>query len=243
MIDFEKLEKFSLDDYIKDTFIGFYQHLFSENKSEFHYDPDKERSRINISDQFSTEDLTPDFKPTIYIRRQPFSYVNTSIDQFLGAQGINGAHSYTDLVAGSIEVVCVSSVELEACRMASLIFLLTNQFRDELVKKANLYKVEVKALGMSQPLEAASTMRVVEVPVLVQLMFPYDWELVERQVGPILQGIEIGRSTDPVTGEPITAEKPVDECNPADDRVDLGSENDGRVKICVPFTSIDNSER
>lgn len=244
MIDFNTLEKFSLDDFIKDVFIGFYQHLFFENKCEFHYDPDKARSRINISDQFSTDDLTPELKPTIYIRRHPFSYVNTSIDQFFGATNRLGDRAYSDLLAGSIEIVCVSSVELEACRLASMVFLLTGQFRDELVSKANLYRVDVKTLGEAQPLEAASTIRVVEVPVLIQLMFPYGWETMNRYKGPILQGIEIGRSDDPVTGKPIMADKPKDGCG---DRVDgsgvdmnTGSDDNGKVNICVPFTSLEN---
>lgn len=241
MIDFNNLDKFSLDDFIKDTFIGFFQSIFYENQSEFRYDPDKEVTRLNISDQFSKDDLTPEFKPTIYIRRHPFSYVNTSIDQFFGAQGLAGTKAYGDLIAGSIEAVCVSSVELEACRLAGLVFLLTNQFKNELCAKAHLYRVEVKTLGEAQPIQVASTMRVVEVPVLIQVMFQYNWNVAERYSKPILNGIEIGRATDVVTGEPIYADKSVsDDCSGDQEGVDLETDKDGKVRICVPFSSIDS---
>lgn len=240
MIEITSLDKCNLDDYIKDFFIGFYQNLFYINKSEFKYDPDKRVSRINIADQFAVDDLTPEFKPTIYIRRHPFSFVNTSIDQFFGGS-LYGASAYGDLIAGSVEVVCVSSVELEACRLASMVFLLTNQFKNTLCKDTGMYKVDVKTLGEAQPIQVASTMRIVEVPVLVQIMFQYNWKIIPDETGPMLSEIVVGRATDVVKGEPLTAVS-AKSCDGSETGLDIGAADGNRVKICIPMTAADPTD-
>lgn len=174
MIDFSKLEKYDVDSYVKDLFIGFYQHLFHQNKGEFHFDPCGEVSNINISDQFCSDDLTGEFKPSIYIRRRPFNFMGTSIDQLESKNLTTGSTARTDLISGVIEVVSVSRVGLEACRLASMVFLLTNQFKDALLSKG-LFDMSVKTLGEETPLVQNSTQKIVEVPVVIQVVFQYSW--------------------------------------------------------------------
>ena len=239
MIDIYNLDKFRIDDFVKDFFIGFYQALFMQNKSEFQYDPDKELTKLNIADQFSVDDLTPEFKPTIYIRRRPFSFMGTSIDQFMGGNLLTGSKLYSDLIAGTLEVVCVSRVGLEASRLAGLVFLLTNEFKNELCKNTGMHQVSVKTLGEEQPTDVRSTMRIVEVPVLIQVVFQYTWAVEKMNLVP-LKEIEIGKSSNPVTGEELVG-IPNTGCN-GGTGVDVGDvdglgSDDGEVKICIPITS------
>ena len=198
MIDLTNLDKFNLDDYVKDTFIGFYQALFSQNKGEFMWDPDKNISKINIADQFSFDNEHPELKPLIYLRRRPLSFMNTSIDQLYRQNLITGATERTDLIAGTVEAVCVSSVELEACRLAGIVFMLTNAFRDELVAKSGLFKVDVKALGEAMPLNASSQIKLVEVPVVIQVMFTVSWltSQILTDDNPVVSDIIVSREID-----------------------------------------------
>ena len=243
MIDLQNLNKFYLDDFVKDYFIGFYQALFSQNKGEFHFDPDKELTRINISDQFAVDDLTPEFKPTIYIRRKPLVFMNTSIDQFAGGDLMTSSKRYTDLISGTVEIVCVAQEGLEAARLAGLIFLLTTQFKDEL-RKHGMFDVSVKALGEEEPRDVRSTFRVVEVPVAVQIMFQYSWAVTTMNLLP-LADVEVARSSDVTTGETLVG-VPNDGCN-GQSGVSIGDVNtDGQdvnegaeevTKLCIPMTS------
>ena len=205
MIDLENIDRYLLDDYIKDAFIGFYQNLFFQNSTEFKYSPDPQVTRLNICDQFSSNDLTPEFKPTIYIRRHPFSFMNTSIDQYAGGNIMTGAKAYSDLIGGLVDIVCLSSVELEAQRLASIVFFTTNAFKDEICRMTGLFKVDAKTLGEAQPLDAKSTIRIVEVPVSVQIMFQSSWisENIKKSNDAILNEIVIARSTD-VSGKQLT---------------------------------------
>jgi len=236
MIDIFNLDKFYLDDFIKDLFIGFYQSLFNKNNGEFKYDPDKNVSRLNIADQYSVDDLTPEMKPSIYIRRRPFSYMNLSIDQRGGSDMMTGATAYSDLIAGAIEVVALSRNGLEASRLAGLIFLLTNQFKTEL-RKTGMFKVDVKTLGEEQPIDVRSGFRIVEVPVTIHVMFQYTWAIQTMGLS-AMNEIEVGRSNDLVTGDSILG-VPNTGCNDGVGiNVDGGdSGDDGEVKICIPLTS------
>ena len=233
MINLENLDKLVIDDYIKDALIGFYQNLFYQNKTEFKFDPDKSVSRINICDQFSVDDLTPDFKPTIYIRRHPFSFVNTSIDQMFSRNLMTGSTGYSDLIAGSVEVVCVSSVELEACRLASIIFMVTNAFKSEICSKTGMFRVDVKALGEAQPLAAGATMKLVEVPVTLQLMFQSSWVCnPDLSRAAVLREVVPARSTNVVTGEKLTGI--------ADNGCGNGSgvcTDESSHSLCIPLTA------
>lgn len=220
MITFNNLNKFYVDDYVKDVFLTFYQLLFSQNESEFKYSPDKQVTKLNIADQFSFDDLTPEVKPTIYIRRHPFSFMNTSIDTFLGAGSAQGSNVYTDLIMGAVDIVCLSQVELEACRLAGIVFMLTNQFRHSLLQGTGLFRVDVKTLGSAQPLSAQSTMRLVEVPVTIQVIFQYSWMVENMGKHELLANIDITRSTNLVTGSSLHKEG-----------------DDGElVKVCIPMT-------
>lgn len=233
MINLENLDKFQIDDYVKDLFIGFYQALFYQNQGEFHYDPDISRSSINIADQFNTSDLTPEFKPTIYIRRRPFSFMNTSIDQLLGRNFLEGTSSYVDLIGGSVEIVAVAREGLEASRLAGIIFLLTNQFKNEF-RKRGLHDISVKTIGEEEPRDIRSSMRIVEVPVAVQITFTYGWILKNIESDTMLNGVDIGRSTDTVSGDRLSG-TPATGCNDG-----LGVEIDDSgddVKVCIPITS------
>lgn len=234
MVDLENLDKYYIDDYIKDIFIGFYQQLFNQNRGEFFYDiEDKDRSTIDISDHFSIQDLTPEFKPTIYIRRRPFSFMGTSIDQMMSKSLMTGDQRSTDLIAGSIEVVAVAREGLEASRLAGIIFLVTNAFKDQF-RKRGVFDMSVKTIGDEVPKDIRSSMRVVEVPVLIQLSFQYSWMLTST-TGVPLSGITAGRSTETVSGNKLTG-IPATGCNDGTG-VDVGDGDDGETKICIPITS------
>jgi len=235
MIDLANLDKFYLDDFVKDYFIGFYQALFSQNNGEFKYDVDKELTRLNIADQFSEDNLTPEFKPTIYIRRRPLSFLNTSIDQFAGGNLVTGSKTYTDLIGGAVEVVSVSREGLEASRLAGLVFLLTNQFKTEL-RKNGMFDVAVKTVGEEEPKDVRSGFRIVEVPVLIQILFQYSWAVTSMNSVPLGE-IEVARSGDVVTGDSLVGTPNTGCNNEAGVSVDDGSGEDGKVKICIPMTS------
>lgn len=235
MIDLKSLNKFYIDDFVKDFFIGFYQALFHENSegNEFYYDPDKEVTRLNIADQFSIDDLTPEFKPTIYIRRRPLSFMNTSIDQMINKNLMASTSTHTDLIGGVVEIVSVAREGLEASRLAGLIFLLTQQFKGEL-RKHGMFDVAVKGLGEEEPKDVRSTFRVVEVPVSIQIMFQYSWAVQAMNLQ-VMNEIEASKSSNPVTGEDLIG-VPFDGCN-GGTGVSTGEDEDGNTKICIPLSS------
>jgi hypothetical protein len=202
MIDLKRLDKFYIDDFVKDIFIGFLQQLFNQNPGEFHYDADETVSKIAINDQFSYDNLTPEFKPTIYIRRRPFGFMNTSIDQLLGRSYMTSRSLYTDMITGVVELVCVSREGLEACRLASIVFLLINEFVSDF-RRMGMHDVAVKSLGEEEPKDVRSTFRVVEVPVVIQTVFQYTWMMETMNLVP-LGAVDIGRGSDPITGKQYT---------------------------------------
>lgn len=218
MIDLQNLDKFYLDDFVKDIFIGFLQKLFNENLGEFHYDYNQEVSKVSIADQFNLDNDALDFKPSIYLRRRPMGFANTSIDQLLSKNVQTATSTRSDLITGTIEIVCVSREGLEASRLAGLVFLLVHQFR-HMFRKFGMHDVSVKLLGEEEPKDIRTTMRVVEVPVTIQYAFQYTWAVTqmaaqasdssiegsESSIGAkTLNGIGIGISTDPITGKKIT---------------------------------------
>lgn len=232
MVDMQNLDKFNLDDYVKDVFIGFYQELFRQNSKEFRWDPDKNVSRINIADQFSSDDVNPEIKPLIYMRRRPLSFMNTSIDQMLRADLMTGTSEHTDLIVGTLEAVCVSSVELEACRLAGIVFTMTNAFQKDIVAKSGMFKVDVKALGEATPLAASSEVKLVEVPVVIQVMFSIGWILSQMEEDPVVyNGSIISRSVD-------ASEYGIhlkDKCKNPDGTSGI---DNGDGTVCVPLTQV-----
>lgn len=232
MVDMSQLDKFNLDDYVKDVFIGFFQELFRQNSKEFKWDPDKNVSRINIADQFSIDDTNPEVKPLIYLRRRPISFMNTSIDQLLRADLNTGSSLHTDLLVGTLEAVCVSSVELEACRLAGIVFAMTNIFQKEIVAKSGMFKIDVKALGEAAPLSASSTVKLVEVPVVIQVMFSVNWLLTQLEEDPyVYNGSIIARQVD---AEEYGIHLK-DKCKNPDGT--SGFDN-GDGTVCVPLTQV-----
>ena len=233
MINLEHLDKFYLDDFVKDIFIGMLQQIFYQNPNEFHWDPDESLTKLNITDQFNTDNLTPDFKPTIYIRRRPLGFLNTSIDQFLGGSYNTSKKYYTDLISGIVELVSVSREGLEAGRLAGLTFLLINEFVGEF-RKMGMHDVSVKALGEEEPKDVKTTMRVVEVPVTVQYIFQYTWAVQTMGLMP-LREVEIGRTTEATTGAQLKG-KPSTVCSPTG-AVAIGCaacEAAATMEICTP---------
>jgi hypothetical protein len=229
MVDLTQLNKFFIDDFVKDIFIGTLQQLFMQNPGEFHYDPDDQLTRLSITDQFSTDNLTPEFKPTIYIRRRPLGFMNTSIDSLVTGNLATGARGYADLVSGIVELVAVSRVGLEACRLGGLVFVLINEFKQE-IRSLGMHDVSVKSLGEEEIKDVRSIFRIVEVPVTIQYAFAYSWmkTVMEASDAKPFNGISFGtssssgsssrpfndigfgRSTDPVTGELLNIAAPPD---------------------------------
>lgn len=232
MVDMSQLDKFNLDDYVKDVFIGFYQELFRQNSTEFRWDPDKSVSRIDIADQFSADDANPESRPVIYLRRRPISFMNTSIDQLIRADLQTGTSTHTDLLVGTLEAVCVSSVELEACRLAGIVFAMTNAFQHEIAARSGMFKIDVKALGEATPLSASTTVKLVEVPVVIQVMFSVNWMLSQIDDDPVkYNGSIIARQ---VNAEEYGIHLK-DKCKNPDGT--SGFDN-GDGTVCVPITQV-----
>jgi len=259
MIDLQNLDKFYLDDFVKDIFIGFLQKLFNENLGEFHYDDDASVTKLNICDQFNLDNGSIDFKPIIYVRRRPLGFMNTTIDQLMSSNLMTGSSTRSDLITGMLEIVCVSREGLEACRLGGLVFLLVHQFRN-MFRRMGMHDVAVKSLGEEEPKDIRSTMRVVEVPVAIQYAFQYSWAVdymasrstsskdVDGFVSPndtmtegskLLSDVGTGISTDPITGGGLVG-APSSACNQGDGlETDTdcptcaGSDNS---HICVPLS-------
>jgi hypothetical protein len=199
VINLKELDKFLLDDFVKDIFIGFYQNLFFKNPGEFHYDPDDLKTKITIQDRFSYDALTTDFKPTIYTRRRPMGFMFTSVDQLGGMSLSTGDRRYTDLISGIMEIVSVSRVALEACRLAGMVFLLTQEFKQEF-RKLGMHDISVKSLGEEEIKKARATIEIVEVPVTIQYVFQYTWMVGVMNSTP-LKDIALATSSDIISGE------------------------------------------
>lgn len=192
MIDLKNLDRYNVDSFIKDIFIGTLQEIFYANEGEFKWDPDPKATIIEIKDRFSYDNLTADSKPCIYIRRLPINPGNLVLNQ-MSAQNLNtGDTSFVDMMNGAVELVSVSSQGLEAARLASQVFIVLQAVKES-IRQLGLYDVRVGSLGGETIREAGATTTVVEVPVMVTYMFSLGW-MTDIMNSQILNEISLGRT-------------------------------------------------
>jgi hypothetical protein len=83
-----------------------------------------------------------------------------------------------DILYGTLDVLCASTVGLEAERIAEEVFLFLCFYRDQISMKG-VFDIKNLVLGEESIQRAGSDTDIVTVPVRTVIEVPYSWETVE----------------------------------------------------------------
>tara|TARA_Y100001938_G_C8082702_1_gene430125 strand:- start:1413 stop:2192 length:780 start_codon:yes stop_codon:yes gene_type:complete len=175
----------------KDILLKFFQKFFYEMPTDqnlFHFEPGSEsldystaetETELIITDGGSINTDTLEKRPAIIISRGPFAYANTSMDQLLSVKASNAKRTHTDLVTGSFVINCISSVGLEAERLASMVARALRIYRRDLQEAGfhlvgNMIRIGQES-SPGQILSGDSDEDFVNVPVTFPVYYQDSW--------------------------------------------------------------------
>lgn len=177
MIKQEKLNHLRRDrltSYAKDVYLMMLAGIFSQTNSNFHYDPDDDKTKLMLADRFQKPLEDQAFKPLIYLHRGRMSFTNSAMNQLLEGNMNTHTQSFTDLVQGTMILNCVSSEGLEAEDLASNVFTVLQAYRHEF-GKLGFQNFMVNELLEERPLNPKYDADLVEVPVVTSFTFQHTW--------------------------------------------------------------------
>ncbi len=149
-------------------FTRFLQVVFATfEKGAYRWDVDEKNSDITISDQATINKEVVEKRPAILVSRGPAAFANISLDQFAGPLMVkdasgkttftpnddpgSGAKRHTDLMSSVMTYNCLSSVGIEAQRIAWIAMYATRVLKKYLLG-AGLHRVgEELQVGSESP--------------------------------------------------------------------------------------------
>ena len=137
-------------------------------------------SEVEIHDEGPLNATAVEKTPAIVLQRGIFSWANSSKDQLLRVDDINGTQTFTDLFVGSFAIHCISRESLYSERMAVSVFRLLTIFRDVL-QQCGLFKVgpDGVSIGKAGPVgdmvPDAPKEKFISVPVLIPVYYQDTW--------------------------------------------------------------------
>jgi len=161
-----------MKDIILSSLKGFYA-----NHKEFPWSSDQKKSAIAISDSYPIDRENHDRYPLIVIKRNPFQFRNRHLNQSL-YNNLSDRQSKMDILYGTLDVLCTSTVGLEADRIAEEVFLFLCFYRDQISMKG-IFDIRSLVLGEESIQRAGSDTDTVTVPVRAVIEVPYSWEVLE----------------------------------------------------------------
>jgi len=127
--------------------VRFLQLVFQTfDKGNYHWDDDDALTEVMISDQATVNREVVEKRPAIIVARGGASFGNVAIDQFAGPRlnrkegfvpnfdPASGARRHTDLVSASASFNCLSSVGVEAQRMAWICAMAVRRLKRSLMR-------------------------------------------------------------------------------------------------------------
>ncbi len=186
----------------KDILLRYLQDLFYQapaGQDCFHLEPgdtdygiDEKESELIVTDQATVNTDTLEKRPAIILSRGPFAYGNISVGNLQGLTFTTGQKKQTDLVTGSFVLNCISSVGIEAERLANIVARGLRAHR-VLLQKAGFFNIgdRVQVGQETSPnslVSGGSAEDFVNVPVILPVAYQ-DWYSIEQANTPLLNRI------------------------------------------------------
>jgi hypothetical protein len=164
--------------FIRRTALEFLQILFKlRGEGSYHYDPDDTKTEIQIGDVHAVDLEAIAKRPAIIAVRGPLSWQPTSIGSTEHRDVPTGRHTFSELLAGSIAISCISREGVEAEQIAHLVFNSFKFFRPALTKYG-LFSIKSLSMGGELLVEAESADdRTTIVPVYLSATVQDRWTL------------------------------------------------------------------
>lgn len=175
----------------KDTLILSLKSFFSTH-CEYKWSPNQEDSLLSITDAFPLEKDKKGKYPAIVVKRHEFGWRNGHLNQN-AYNNMQDEESGIDLLRGSFSCLCVSSVGLEAERLAEIVFLFFTRYR-KVISCKGLFDIQNPTLGSEQIQQFGSDTDIVVVPVRLQVQVEDSWTVIEG--GPTLEDFTIRLETE-----------------------------------------------
>lgn len=103
-------------------FVQFLQGLFATSPpGYFHWNPDDRNSELVISEEFPLDSETLGERPALTVQRSDLQWQGLGIDDFQFIDYRTGKRTHTDLLSGTMSVICLSKVPTEAEYLAWLV--------------------------------------------------------------------------------------------------------------------------
>jgi len=172
----EKIEMVTT--FVKNNALRFLQIVYSQRSSgDLKYiHNDEEATDIRITDNHAYQLDSNDKRPAIIGVRGSISWNNIGISGLQNLDLKTGQEKRTDLMNGSLTLNCLSSVGVEAERIASDVFNLFKVFKNTL-RKFGFFTVRSMTIGPEQLIEASGEADLFLVSVMVQCQVQDRWML------------------------------------------------------------------
>ena len=151
-------------------------------------------SEVELHDEGPLNATAVEKTPAIVLQRGVFTWANTSKDQLLRLDDIDGLQTFTDLFVGSFSIHCISRESLYAERMAVSIFRLLTIFRD-ILQQCGLFKLgpDGVSIGKAGPVGDlvldAPKGKFISVPVFIPVYYQDTWTMEYLPAKPTLAAL------------------------------------------------------
>ena len=169
--------------FLKRTSLEFLQIIFS-TRSDYTYDPDDTKTRIQITDAHSLDLSSINLRPAIFAVRGPLSWRGLG----LGSGAVEGRNmktgdtTFNDLLIGSLSISVMSRESIEAEQIAHIVF---NSFKclKPILQQYGFYSIKSLSMGGETLIEqSGSNDETYIVPITITAMIQDRWVLSNNAV-------------------------------------------------------------
>lgn len=151
---------------------------FFAGHSEFTWSSNSGEAKLSISDAFPVDKDKKESYPAIIVQRHDFSWRNRHLNQTV-YNNLQDQQSGLDLIKGTFTCLCVSTLGLEAERLAEDVFLFFTRFRNVISAKG-LFDIKDLTIGTEAVQKAGADTDLVIVPVRLGVSAEDSWTLIEK---------------------------------------------------------------
>lgn len=163
--------------FMENSMLEFLQNLFGRfprDTNAYHYE-EGELSEILIVGRDTDNLPEVDTRPKIVVSRGPVSWENRGIGNLVGSKNLSMAkRTYTDVMNGTVGVSCFSREDLEADRLANIVFDSVKMFQ-HVLKKFGYLEIKSAQVGQRAMVKSDARPELFVVPVLIQAQMTRNW--------------------------------------------------------------------
>lgn len=163
--------------FMENSVLEFLQALFSKfpRDNNCYYFEDGEQSEIMILGRDSDNLKEVDTRPRIVVSRGPVSWENRGIANMVGSKNLSsGSRVYSDIMNGTVGVSCFAREELEADRIANIVFDSVKMYQ-HVLKKYGYLEIKSAQVGSRAKIKSDARPELYVVPVLIQAALTRNW--------------------------------------------------------------------